>query len=156
MSRDDRDELDLFIDDELASPEFEAAYEDARTRSGLLRRLVSRRKARSINQAVVADRMETTQSAVSELENGGTDPRLSTVQRYARAIGCRLDVRLRDDGGDWRFSTAYEMSAVRMEPARQGCAWSTTGSRNADFDGSRVWATAVYSLRRDSGHNADI
>ena len=38
--------------------------------------------------------METTQSAISELEGGSTDPRLSTLQRYARAVGAHLQVRL--------------------------------------------------------------
>jgi transcriptional regulator with XRE-family HTH domain len=46
-----------------------------------------------ISQATVAKRMGTVQSAVSELEGGGPQPRISTIQRYARAIGCRVVLR---------------------------------------------------------------
>ncbi|OWA25181.1 helix-turn-helix domain-containing protein [Streptomyces sp. CS057] len=148
MSRDELDDLDLFIEEELSHPEFEAALEDARGRSSLLRRMIARRKARKISQATVAERMETTQSAVSELESGGTDPRLSTLQRYARAIGCRLDVRLKDDGGDWRFSNAYAVGAVRREQSRVHAAWSTDGTR-ATFGENSTWSSAVYALRRE-------
>ncbi|MFI9391955.1 helix-turn-helix domain-containing protein [Streptomyces bauhiniae] len=148
MNRDELDDLDELIGEELAHPEFEAAFEDARSRSSLLRRMVGRRKARKISQAAVAERMETTQSAVSELESGGTDPRLSTMQRYARAIGCRLDVRLKDDGGDWRFSNAYAVGAVRRERSSVHAAWSTDGA-DATFSGSSSWSSAEYALRRE-------
>lgn len=100
---DTKDDLELFVDEQLEDPEFRAAYEDAQVRSSLLRQFFMRRKVRKISQLTVARRMGTTQSAVSELENGGGDPRLSTLQRYARAIGCRLAVELKDDGGGWRF-----------------------------------------------------
>jgi len=44
--------------------------------------------------------MGTAQSVVSELEQGNTDPRLSALQSYARAIGCRLDLALVEDVND--------------------------------------------------------
>jgi predicted NBD/HSP70 family sugar kinase/transcriptional regulator with XRE-family HTH domain len=67
-----------------------AAYEDANARAELLRGLVESRKRHGVSQKVVAEAMDTTQSAVSELENTGIDPRLSTLQRYARALGKKL------------------------------------------------------------------
>jgi len=97
----DDDDFDTYLEHRLADPEFRAAYEDAKARSDLLRRFVARRKVRSISQAAVAAQMGTTQSAVSDLEAGSTDPRLSTLQRYARAIGCRLDVRFTDGWHQW-------------------------------------------------------
>jgi transcriptional regulator with XRE-family HTH domain len=148
MNRDEPDDLDVFLEEELANPEFEAAFDDARNRSSLLRRMIARRKARKTSQATVAQRMETTQSAVSELETGGTDPRLSTMQRYARAIGCRLEVRLRDDGGDWRFSSAYAVGSVHREPSSTTVAWSV-GEADTTFSESSVWSSAFYSLRRE-------
>ncbi len=41
--------------------------------------------------------MGTTQSSVSEIESGRVDPQLRTLQRYARAIGLRLDVAMVED-----------------------------------------------------------
>ncbi|MEU8606663.1 helix-turn-helix transcriptional regulator [Actinoplanes sp. NPDC048791] len=68
--------------------------DDLRARHGLLRYLIRLRRDRRVNQHQVAQFMGTTQSAVSDLENGVTDARLSTIQKYARALGCRLDFRL--------------------------------------------------------------
>jgi transcriptional regulator with XRE-family HTH domain len=43
-------------------------------------------------QADVAARIGTTQSAVARLESGNFDARIGTVQRYADAVGMRLDI----------------------------------------------------------------
>jgi len=56
-------------------------------------------KARSVagvTQAEVAKRIGTTQSAIARMEagRGKHSPSLATLQRYARAIGCRLELRL--------------------------------------------------------------
>lgn len=86
------DELDLFITEQSEDPKFRAALEDAQLRSKLLEACLTRRSELGLTQASVAHTMGTTQSAVSDLEAGGTDPRLSTLQRYARALGLRLAV----------------------------------------------------------------
>ncbi len=55
-------------------------------------------KARSragLTQDAVAERMGTTKSAVSRLESAGKHtPSLATLKRYAKAVGCDLQVRL--------------------------------------------------------------
>ncbi len=94
--RSDEDDLDAFVAEQQHDPAFAAAYEAAVTRSRVLRSLVERRKAMGISQATVADHMGTTQSSVSELEAGDLDFRLSTIQRYAGALGFHVDVSLRD------------------------------------------------------------
>ena len=91
------DDLDQLLEEELRDEGFRAAYEDAMARSALLRTLVGRRGVQGISQKEVAARMGTTQSAVSDLERGATDPRLSTLQRYARAMGCQIHIVLRAD-----------------------------------------------------------
>jgi transcriptional regulator with XRE-family HTH domain len=48
--------------------------------------VTARRKAGS-TQAVVAERMGTTQSAVSRVEAGRAQPTLDFVERYAQAVG---------------------------------------------------------------------
>jgi DNA-binding XRE family transcriptional regulator len=54
----------------------------ARTRAGL-------------TQDAVAERMGTTKSAISRLEAAGRHaPSLSTLKRYANAVGCELQVKL--------------------------------------------------------------
>ncbi len=56
--------------------------------------LVAHRRAVGLSQTEVAARMGTSQSTVARLESGDVDPRLSTLERYAQAVGRRLDVRL--------------------------------------------------------------
>lgn len=88
----DVDDLDVFIEEQCSDPEFARAYEDAQSRSALLAHCVQLRKDAGLTQADVARAMGTTQSAVSELEAGAADPRLRTLQRYARAVGARIEV----------------------------------------------------------------
>jgi transcriptional regulator with XRE-family HTH domain len=96
------DDLDRYVAEQSADPAFAGAYEDAATRESLVRSLLCARHDAGLTQAAVASRMGTTQSAISELEAGVADARFSTLQRYARAAGCRLAVWVatRSEGGD--------------------------------------------------------
>ncbi len=93
---DELESLDEFLEEFTRDPRNHAAYEDAEIRADLVRALIRRRKDKRLTQRQVAELMETSQSAVSELEGGGTDPRLSTLQRYARAVDAKLHPRLWD------------------------------------------------------------
>ncbi len=53
-----------------------------------------RRQALGLSQTEVAARMGTSQSAVARLEAGALDVRLSTLARYAKALGDDVDVHL--------------------------------------------------------------
>lgn len=72
------------------------------TSSELLASLRSWREDRGLVQAEAARRMGSSQPVVARLEGGGRDPRLSTVQRYAQALGGQLVLRPsgRGDIGD--------------------------------------------------------
>ncbi len=76
-------------------PEFaeglEAGYADFKI-GALLRQ--AREKA-GLTQEEVADRLETKKSAISRMENSAGSIRLSTLERYARAIGWQLSLELR-------------------------------------------------------------
>ena len=76
-------------------PGFDALADQRRD---VLRTLVDERQRRRMSQTEVAALMKTSQSAVARLESGDADVRLSTLQRYAAAIGCDLELRL-DRGG---------------------------------------------------------
>jgi predicted transcriptional regulator len=65
--------------------------EMAQRRRQLLAELVSRRQAAGLSQTEVAARMGTSQSSVARLEAGQADLRLSTLERYAAAVGSRLE-----------------------------------------------------------------
>lgn len=74
--------------------------EMAQRRRDLLAELVAQRHEVGLSQAEVAERMGTSQPAVARLEAGAVDVRLSTLERYATAVGRRLEVRLNAENGE--------------------------------------------------------
>jgi transcriptional regulator with XRE-family HTH domain len=59
-------------------------------RSRLVADLTARRQAAGLSQTEIAARMRTSQSAVARLEAGEGDVRMSTLERYAAAVGSHI------------------------------------------------------------------
>jgi transcriptional regulator with XRE-family HTH domain len=78
-------------------PVFPGFREIAQGRRGLVADLSARRRAMGLSQTAVAARMGTSQSALARLESQAGDVRLSTLERYAAALGQRLDWRLLEE-----------------------------------------------------------
>jgi ribosome-binding protein aMBF1 (putative translation factor) len=92
-----RDFLDEMIDERItANPEFGALLDAAVRRRELLEELAAEREALGLSQTVVAARMHTSQSAVARLESAEVDAKLSTVERYAAALGKKINWELTD------------------------------------------------------------
>jgi transcriptional regulator with XRE-family HTH domain len=68
-------------------PGFDHLDEDV---AGVVHQLTAHRRAAGLSQADVAERMRTSQSAVARLEANRGDLRLSTLERYARALGLTM------------------------------------------------------------------
>ncbi|MGH3814885.1 MAG: helix-turn-helix domain-containing protein [Pseudonocardiaceae bacterium] len=64
-------------------------------RRALINELVAARKERGLSQTEIAAQMGTSQSAVARLERGDVDARLSTLDRYAAALGQTVDWQVR-------------------------------------------------------------
>jgi transcriptional regulator with XRE-family HTH domain len=74
---------------------FSEAYDALEVEYQVADQLIKARARAGLTQDAVAEIMGTTKSAVSRLEAGGKHaPSLSTLKRYADAVGCRLEVRL--------------------------------------------------------------
>lgn len=106
---------------ELEDDEFEGAYEDALNLDNLIDELIKLRHSRGLNQSQLARSMGVGQSTVSGFENESTDPRLSTLQRYARALNARVRVSLEvcGEAGAWSSATfhSWKESARSAGPA---------------------------------------
>jgi transcriptional regulator with XRE-family HTH domain len=83
----------------LARPEVRKAYDDLAEEFAFLDEVLKARAAAGLTQAEVAARVGTTQSAIARLESAAPQhsPSVATLQRYARALGYRLEVRLVKD-----------------------------------------------------------
>ncbi len=71
---------------------FPGFAEMAARRRALGEELVAHRHRLGLSQTEVAARMGTSQSAVARLEAGQGDVRLSTLERYAAALGSAVTV----------------------------------------------------------------
>ena len=78
----------------MADPEFEREYVAADAEFAVIEALVRARTAADLSQAELARRIGTTQSAIARLEGGGVSPSLSTLRKYAKATGTRLEINL--------------------------------------------------------------
>ena len=63
--------------------EFSVMLREARERAG-------------VTQEKIAKKLRTKKSAISRIENHAEDIRLSTLEKYAKALGMRLKVQLTD------------------------------------------------------------
>jgi DNA-binding XRE family transcriptional regulator len=83
----------------LQRPAVKAEYDAQRDEFALLDELLKARHRAGLTQAEVAARMGTKTPAVARLESGGGSqrhsPSVATLRKYARAVGCRLEIRLR-------------------------------------------------------------
>jgi DNA-binding XRE family transcriptional regulator len=74
---------------------FTEAYDALELEYRVADQLLKARARAGLTQDAVAERMGTTKSAISRLEAAGKHtPSLATLQRYARAVGCDLQVKL--------------------------------------------------------------
>ena len=56
----------------------------------IVSQLIALRKAQRLTQAELAERAAMTRMTVQRIESTGTDPRLSTVEELAKALGLEL------------------------------------------------------------------
>ncbi|WP_447943430.1 helix-turn-helix transcriptional regulator [Microbacterium aurum] len=131
-----------------------APFNLVRTRSKLLARsdrrmraeLVEVRRMNNLTQADVAEMMGVSQQAVQKLERYDADPKLSTLRRYANAVGAIVEHRVTRDLGQseslcqdsqWRgVGQLPRMRDVRVfsfrEASSDSVAWSAETKRT-DF-----------------------
>ena len=83
----------------LQKPEVREAYDALAEPYALVREMVLARNAAGLTQAEVAERMATQAPAIARLEKAGKhSPSIDTLRKYARAVGCRLEIRLVPEG----------------------------------------------------------
>jgi DNA-binding XRE family transcriptional regulator len=102
---------DAFLERALARKGFPEAYDSHEDEYLLVRELLSARLRAGLTQEDVADSMRTTKSAVCRLEAPGRhSPSVATLKRYARAVGCDVEIHL--------VPAATATQAQNVPPAR--------------------------------------
>ena len=97
---------ETFLKKALKRKGFRKAYENLKEEYTLIREMLAARSRFGLTQETVAELMGTTKSAVSRLEGAGKHaPSLTTLNKYAQAVGCRLEIKLVPNSRLTRCST---------------------------------------------------
>jgi HTH-type transcriptional regulator / antitoxin HipB len=90
-----KDDLEILIEQrKTESPEFAHNYEEdyLNFRIGVI--LKQAREEMGITQKEVAEKLNTTKSVISRMENHAEDIKLSTLSKYANALGKKLKLEI--------------------------------------------------------------
>ena len=89
-------DLKRFRTKALRRPAVREAYDKLEDEFAFLDQVLKARAQTGLTQAEVAERVGTTQSAIARLESGARkhSPSIATLQRYARALGYRVQIKL--------------------------------------------------------------
>jgi len=136
------------------SSDFRAAEADADEVRRLISDFVLIRRRKKMSQKEIAQQMATTQSAISELEKGLNEPRISTLQRYARIIGCKLRLRLVvEPVVPYRDRSMHYTRNVKPVPIKPSSRPHTSGLDRSESDSPTTYTVGnvVYASfeRRD-------
>ena len=104
----------------------------------LLADLISYRDEHGLTQAAVAERMGVSQPAVAAFERYDANPTLSTIRRYALAVGVRISERVVDDCADTVPSTFVmgmsSADALRPMFVDRHASWAVGDTRQFKFE----------------------
>ncbi|BBB23905.1 XRE family transcriptional regulator [Isorropodon fossajaponicum endosymbiont JTNG4] len=81
----------------LSNASVKKEYDDLSLEFSLLNQMLSARKNIGLSQTEVAERMGTKQTAITRLESslasGKLSPSLATINKYANAVDCDIDIK---------------------------------------------------------------
>jgi predicted transcriptional regulator len=86
--------FETFKREMLKYPAIRKEYDALEEEFALAGELIGARSKAKLTQAEVARRMGTSQSAVARIESGRT-PSLTSLRKYARALGRKVEIKLR-------------------------------------------------------------
>ncbi|EKE01668.1 MAG: transcriptional regulator, XRE family [uncultured bacterium] len=90
--------FEKFKKEALDDSETKTGYEELEEEFALIMELIKARKIARKTQHEVAKHMHTSQAMIARIENGFNEkrhsPTLGTVRKYAKAVGCRLSIKL--------------------------------------------------------------
>ncbi|GGB80569.1 helix-turn-helix domain-containing protein [Glycocaulis alkaliphilus] len=77
-----------------SDPAYTEAYDSMADEFAVAHALIEARTRAGLSQAELAERMETSQSVIARMESGRHLPSTRSLQRYAHAVGARLNIAL--------------------------------------------------------------
>jgi len=163
-------DLDSLLGIDLIDPSQRLARILAEQDEALVDRLVEIRKASNKSQQDVAAAMGVSQSAVARIESGARDPHLSTLRRYAHAVGALVThnvvaytpdtsrlfsyaelAQMIAAGEDWGFAVRLLREVVRRSHLVSDTAGVDFIHRDPGLTGIRGWDAIIGGVASMSG-----
>ena len=76
--------------------------------------MIEARTRANLSQAQLAERMNTTQTAIARLESGNTMPSTRTLRKIAKATGHRLRIIFEPEGSRLRRPARLKLPRIRL------------------------------------------
>lgn len=158
--RDELDELDIYIAErDERRPGFAALHAGALSRREMAREMATVRESFKKTQTEIGALVGTSQAQIARLEKGDADSRISSMERYAAALGLEIEYVLKpaDGAAPARLRAASGEAAVRMKDAsrsRSGAKRAITARSTAKRAASSRSSEQGSSSSRSSAKNA--
>ena len=85
--------VEAFLRESLKDPLLKAEFDRQQPEFAVIQAMIDVRRKKSLTQKQLAEKLGTTQSAISRLEQGNINPTIGFMQKLADALGSRLDIR---------------------------------------------------------------
>ena len=79
----------------MKTPGYKNAYEESRIEFELARQLIEARIKSGLSQEELAEKMGTSQSSIARLESGTSMPSMRTLNKFAKATNCQLQIQFK-------------------------------------------------------------
>ncbi|MEN2739532.1 helix-turn-helix transcriptional regulator [Microbacterium sp. X-17] len=120
---------DLLFSDRI-TPTQRRATELAKADYRLLLGLIKARKSRGLTQKDVADKLGVSQPTIADFERQDSDPKLSTIRRYAHAVGAIVTHQVELDNGQYDQVQDWSARTYRIVAP---LSYAAPASARADF-----------------------
>ena len=88
------DDFKNYLNERLKNKEFKEEWDKLELRYQFVRKLISLREESKVSQAELAEKVGTTQSVISRIENGSVNIGIDMIQRIASAFGRTAEICL--------------------------------------------------------------
>jgi len=86
-------DFEVWEKEALKDPLLKAEFDRQQPEFAVIQAMIDVRRKKSLTQKQLAEKLGTTQSAISRLEKGNINPTIGFMQKLADALGSRLDIR---------------------------------------------------------------
>jgi predicted transcriptional regulator len=87
-------DLKKYLDKQLKDPEFKKEWDRLELRYAVIKQLIKIRNTYNLSQAQLAEKLNTTQSVISRIENGTVNIGIDFLDKLARAFDKRVEIKL--------------------------------------------------------------